>query len=173
MNKMKSVSFKLSLIISIFLNILLIVLLLNSSIENHKDYGTGDTAAYHSFLYGLNQFEQHLDDAGQHKKTEEVMSSLINGNERLKRSINSFTIFKSSLEQTELNSQYIDILLSQIDEGTFSLMVNYSLDKVEDTDSIEQIKSDVNNLINLLPQEYNVDNKKEFIEAVNQLSLSK
>lgn len=25
----------------------------------------------------------------------------------------------------------------------------------------------------LLPQEYNVDNKKEFIEVVNQLSLSK
>lgn len=77
------------------------------------------------------------------------------------------------MEETELNSQYIDVLLSQIDEATFSLMVNYSLDKVEDTDSIDQIKGDVNDLINLLPQEYNVDNKKEFIEAVNQLSLSK
>lgn len=173
---MKNVFIKISLVISIFLNVLLVVLLLNSSIEYHKDYGTGDTAAYHSFLYSLNQFEQHLDeadDAGQHKKPEEVMSSLINGNERLKRSINSFTIFKNSMEQTELNSQYIDKVLSQIDEATFSLMVKYSLDNVEETYSVEQIKSNVNNLINLLPQEYNVDNKKEFIEAVNQLSLSK
>lgn len=47
------------------------------------------------------------------------MNSLINGNDRIKRSINSFMIFKKLFEKTELNSQYMDLTLEKIDEATF------------------------------------------------------
>lgn len=169
---MKNTSLKITVFLSIFLNIVLIVLFVNRSIEIHTSYSTGDPGAYRNFISSLGIYEKYLEETAQQSAYNEIMNSLVNGNERLKRSIHSFAEFRNSLNETNLNTQYIEDALAEIDEITSHLLANYSIKSYQVDEEISHLKKSVNRLLNLLPKQYDVDNQQEFIKTINTLSGS-
>lgn len=100
------------------------------------------------------------------------MNSLVNGNERLKRSIHSFAEFRNSLNETNLNTKYIEVALAEIDEITSHLLATFSKKSYQVDEEISHLKKSVNRMLNLLPKQYDVVNQLEFIKTINTLSGS-
>ncbi|GAA0854804.1 hypothetical protein GCM10008915_79500 [Bifidobacterium pullorum subsp. gallinarum] len=100
----------------------------------------------------------------------ENMNLLINADERLNLSIHSFIRFENSMASTKMNSHSIELFLSYIDEAMFERMSAFNLEDY-DISTFEDLKNRTDELLRLLPDAYNPQDQKRFIETINDIIL--
>ncbi|MFE9276988.1 hypothetical protein [Paenibacillus glucanolyticus] len=161
---------KITLIVSIILNVLLSAVFLYQYTHHKNNYGIGDPNSYRIFIHGLEYFSQTMGEVVETNGKVENMNLLINADERLNLSIHSFIRFENSMASTKMNSHSIELFLSYIDEAMFERMSAFNLEDY-DISTFEDLKNRTDELLRLLPDAYNPQDQKRFIETINDIIL--
>ncbi|ETT30425.1 hypothetical protein ABER99_22515 [Paenibacillus glucanolyticus] len=169
MKKLKK-PLKITLIVSIILNVLLSAVFLYQYTHHKNNYGIGDTNSYRIFIHRLEYFSQTMGEVVETNGKVENMNLLINADERLNLSIHSFIRFENSMASTKMNSHSIELFLSYIDEAMFERMSAFNLEDY-DISTFEDLKNRTDELLRLLPDAYNPQDQKRFIETINDIIL--
>lgn len=166
---MRKNSYKLVLIASIFLNVLLVILSYNNHLNKQRDYAFGDPSAYRTFIHGLTYFSESIGTLKAENSKSENTNILINAKERLNLAMNSYIKFENSMASTNLESSILDDKVAMVNDSMFKVLSSYVRGEY-DLQQINQFKKQVDELLNNLPKSYDTKMKEDFIKTINNLS---